>query len=195
MWKRSGQKLGLSGLCKRLWNRIYWTPGKKQAPNAQNLCGPLFSVYRYAWAYLSATLALSNSSDIDCCFASYSDVCWLRIQQNMVYRSTCSDCLHSMAFLRMCGLAIMDSGKTCKPRALWVNAWQNEWGIFIFNGLLYHKFNRLYKLLHQSASMKDAVVCLCCLLSVLFSCAMFAKRKALEMVQVENPEKSHKLAK
>ena len=53
----------------------------------------------------------------------------------------------------------------------------------------------IYKLLHQSASMKDAVVCLCCLLSVLFSCAMFAKRKALEMVQVENPEKSHKLAK
>lgn len=50
----------------------------------------------------------------------------------------------------------------------------------------------IYKGMHQSVSAKDWVVCICCLLSVFFSCAMFAKRKELEMVRVENSEKPQK---
>lgn len=53
----------------------------------------------------------------------------------------------------------------------------------------------IYKVMHQPASTQDYIVCASCLLSVLFSCAMFAKRKDLEMVRVDNPEKPHKQTK
>lgn len=53
----------------------------------------------------------------------------------------------------------------------------------------------IYKMMHQPGLMKDYIVCVCCILSVLFSCAMFAKRKDLEMESIENPEKPRKHTK
>ena len=44
----------------------------------------------------------------------------------------------------------------------------------------------------QSASVADHLVCFCCLAALLFSTALFSRRKELEMTRVENPEKSHK---
>jgi len=50
----------------------------------------------------------------------------------------------------------------------------------------------IMQLSNQPAASTDYLICACCLGAVFFSAQLFTKRKELEMVRMENPEKSHK---